>query len=95
MSEMAVMVRGEGEGRGMQKRFAKEPWRLHCASPEATCQMKAAVAFIHCRSAVMNAFLISFVDYLFSMHTAEDRIAKSVPPGEDFRGKGGMVVREL
>lgn len=51
--------------------------------------MKAAVALTHCRSAVMNAFLISFADYLLSMHTAEDRIAESGALAEEFRGKGG------
>lgn len=77
------------EGCGGCQRFAKEPRRLDCASPETTCQWKAAVALPHCRSAVMNAFLISVADYLLSMHTAEDRIAESGALGEDFRGKGG------
>lgn len=89
MAEPAGMVGREGEGRGMQKRFAKKPWRLDCGSPETSCQMKAAVALTHCRSAVMNAFLISFADYLLSMHTAEDRIAESGALGEEFKGKGG------
>lgn len=63
----------------MQERFAKEPRRLDCASPEATCQMKTTVSLTHCCSAVMNTFLISFADYLLSMYAMEVRIASLGP----------------
>ena len=89
MAETAGMVVGEMGRARRCKRFASKPQRLDCASPETTCQTKAAVALTHCRCAVMNAFLISFADYLLSVHTAEDRLAESGALGEDFRGKGG------
>lgn len=69
-----MMQRERNRAGWMQERFAKEPRRLDCASPEATCQMKTTVALTHCCSAVMNAFLISFADYLLSMHAVEVRI---------------------
>lgn len=89
VAQVAGMAVGEMWRVRRCKRFASEPHRLDCASPETTCQMKAAVTLTHCRCAVMNAFLISSADYLLSMRTAEDRIAESGALGEDFRGKGG------
>lgn len=57
--------------------------------------MTAAVALTHCRSAVMNAFLISFADYLLSMHTAEDRIGSRGPLVETLEASGGGGRRAL
>lgn len=57
--------------------------------------MTAAVALTHCRSAVMNAFLISFADYLLSMHTAEDRIGSLGPLVETSEASGGGGRRAL
>jgi hypothetical protein len=39
--------------------------------------MKAAVTLTHCHSAVMNAFIMSFAEYLLYTHTAEGRIAET------------------
>lgn len=88
MAEPAGMMGGEGEGRGMQ-RFCQRATEIGLCQRRSHLPMKAAVTLTHCRSAVMNAFLISFADYLLSMHTAQNRIAESGAPGEDFRGKGG------
>lgn len=88
MAEPAGMMGGEGEGKGMQ-RFCQRAMEIGLCRCRNHLPVKAAVTLTHCRSAVMNAFLISFADYLLSMHTAQDRIAKSGALGEDFRGKGG------
>lgn len=82
------MVGGEAEGRGMQ-RFCQRVTEIGLCQCRNHLPMKAAVTLTHCRSAVMNAFLISFADYLLSMHTAQDRIAESGALGEDLRGEGG------
>lgn len=88
-SSMAERAGAVGGVRGRVGGAKGLPWRLDCASPETTCQMKTAVTLTHCCCALMNAFLISFADYLLSMHTAEDRIAKFGAVVEEFRGKGG------
>lgn len=76
MAEPAGLVGGEGEGQGMQ-RFCQRATEIGLCQCRNHLPIKAAATVTHCRSAVMNAFFISFADYLLSVHTAPDRIAKS------------------
>lgn len=76
MAEPAGLVGREGEGRGMQ-RFCQRATEIGLCQRRNHLPMKAAVTVTHCRSAVMNAFLINFADCLLSMHTAQDRVVES------------------
>lgn len=88
IAKMAGIVGGEGESTRMQKTFTRVTKiglcqsRNHLPNESCSCSQPLPLCCNEC-------ILISFADYLLSVHTTQDRIAKSEDLGEDFKGKGG------